>query len=716
MKKLISFVIILSMIGFAFADEGMWTMDQIKKLDLNKKGLQIPLEELYSEDGTSIYSAIIRLESGGAGSSAFVSPNGLILTNHHVAYGAVQRASTQGTDYLTNGFLAKSNEEEIQAPGTSALMIHEIKDVTDEVLAAGEKIKDAVKREKAINRKIREITDAEEEGKVDVTARINEMYEGGQYLLYIYKRFDDVRIVYMPPLAIGNYGADIDNWMWPRHTGDFAYARVYASPDGVGRAYDPENVPYNPKKWLKISTRDLNAGDYTMVMGFPGVTTRYRTSHSIDYNRKYYYPDWIKKAEDVMAILDKAGEDSHEAHLKVVGMSKGISNYHKKFSGTVIAMDKFDYLNKTLAEEKAFQEFVTSDRKLKKKYGKVLKDIGNLYGDQVKYKKQNDVLFSFGFWNGIVPGTATNIYSIAKEREKPDSERDPGFSEKDVERQRDRLHYNYMSYYEPAQKDLLKYFLNMATMLPLNTRLKGFDELLARYGMTADEFSEYALDNTKLTDVEYAKTLFTMSSKELEELDDPMINLAAAIYDDLETANDRNERFNAEIGALRKKYIEALLLMSDDPIYPDANGSIRFTYGYVEGYSPRDAVVYKPFTTLAGAIEKNTGEVPFNLPPKLEELHKDTEKCKWYDKDLGDIPIAFTHAVETTNGSSGSAVMNAYGEVIGLAFDGNIESMLSDWQHDPAIQRTISVDIRYVMFITDKFAGADYLLEEMGIK
>ena len=233
--------------------------------------------------------------------------------------------------------------------------------------------------------------------------------------------------------------------------------------------------------------------------------------------------------------------------------------------------------------------------------------------------------------------------------------------------------------------------------------------------MNVDEFVDYAFSNTKLIDPEYAKTLFDLSSKELEDLNDPMIDLVAAIYNESEIAFKRDEKFNAEVGALRKKYIEALVLMSDDPIYPDANGTIRFTYGNVEGYCPRDAVEYAPFTTLGGAIEKNTGESPFDLPPKLKELHNNLEKCRWMDNDLGDIPIAFTHGVETTNGSSGSPVLNAYGEMIGIAFDGNIESMLSDWQHDPAIQRTISVDIRYVMFITERFAGADYLLKEMDL-
>ncbi len=344
MKKLISLLIIVSISGFAIADEGMWTMDQIHKLDLEKKGLKIPLVDVYNPDGTSLFNAIVNL---GGGTSEFVSPNGLILTNHHVAYGAVQRASTQGTDYLTNGFLANSLDEEIQAPGSSAMIIEEIRDVTDEVLMAGAKIKNLVKRQKAIDAKTQAMTDAIEEGKEDVTARIAAMYEGQQYLLYIYKRFDDVRIVYMPPLAIGNYGADIDNWMWPRHTGDFAYARVYVSPDGVGRKYDPENVPYKPKKWLKISTRNLNDGDFTMIMGFPGRTSRYRTSYSVKFNHELFYPEWLQTAEDVLVILDQASDDSPDAAMAVAGQRKGIANYQKKWGGTVASMNKFDFLTET---------------------------------------------------------------------------------------------------------------------------------------------------------------------------------------------------------------------------------------------------------------------------------------------------------------------------------------------------------------------------------
>ncbi len=712
-KRLISLLIIVSISGFAIADEGMWTMDQIDKLDLEKKGLKIPLEEVYNPDGNSLFNAIVNL---GGGTSEFVSSNGLILTNHHVAYGAVQRASTQGTDYLTNGFLANSLEEEIQAPGSSAMIIDEIRDVTNEVIVAGSKIKNLVKRQKAIDAKIQSMTDAIEEGKEDVTARIASMYEGQQYLLYIYKRFDDVRIVYMPPLAIGNYGADIDNWMWPRHTGDFAFGRVYVSPDGVGRKYHEDNVPYQPKKWLKISTRNLNDGDFTMIMGFPGRTSRYRTSHSVKYNRNLYYPDWLARAGDVIDILEKAGEDSPEAKMAVAGMRKGLANYQKKYGGTVASMDRYNFLKETLKNEKKFLEFVKSDRKLKKKYGKVLDDIGALYGDQVANKKHNDVLGSFGYYAGTLPGVANNVYYTVKEREKSDAERDPNFSEKDVERGAERLHYRYMGFYEPVQKELLKYFLEKSTKLSVNNRVKGIDKILVKNNMTVDEYVDYVFENTKLTDVEYVKSLLKMSSVEVVELNDPLIDLAIAMYPENEASRDRGEKFNANITDLRKKYMEALQLMSDDAVYPDANSSFRFTYGDVEGYSPRDAVQYAPFTTLGGAIEKDTGERPFDMPAKLKELYKARDYGNWADPDLNDMPIAFLHTTDITNGNSGSPVLNAYGEMIGIAFDGNLEAMLSDWKFDPAIQRTISVDIRYVMFVTEKYAGADYLLEEMGLK
>ncbi len=717
MKRLISLLIILSISGFTFADEGMWTMDQIDKLDLQKKGLKIPFEEVYNSDGNSLFDAIVRL---GGGTSEFVSPNGLILTNHHVAYGAVQRASTQGTDYLTNGFLANSLEEEFQMPGTSAMKVEEIRDVTDEVLAVGKKIKNSEKRQRAIDVKIQAITDNIEEGKEDVTARIATMYEGQQYLLYIYKRFDDVRIVYMPPLAIGNYGADIDNWMWPRHTGDFAYARVYVSPDGVGRKYHEDNVPYKPKKWLKISTRDLNDGDFTMIMGFPGRTSRYRTSHDIKYYRKLFYPDWLERADDVINILEKAGEDSPKAAIAIAGMRKGIANYQKKYNGTVAAIDNYNFYQNTVENEKNFMEFVKSDRKLKKKYGNILDDISILYNNQIAYKQHDDILGYFGLtrwrWAGTLPAVANNIFYIVKEREKNDSERDPKFSEKDVRRETERLYYKYMGYYEPAQKNLLKYFLDKATKLPLNNRIKGIDELLVRNNLSPSEFVDFAFENTKLADAEYAKSLFKLSSTEIEELNDPLIDLAVAMYPENEVARKRGKKFNTEITNLRKKFMEVLQLMNNKDIYPDANSSFRFTYGDVEGYKPRDAVQYAPFTTLGGAIDKDTGERPFDMPVKLKELYKSRDYGNWFDPDLDDIPIAFLHTTDITNGNSGSPVLNAYGEMIGIAFDGNLEAMLSDWKFDPAIQRTISVDIRYVMFVTEKYAGANYLLEEMGLK
>jgi hypothetical protein len=713
MRKLVLTAVILIFAVASFADEGMWTMDQLSLLRLNEKGLEIPVEAIYTPDGDCLLDAIVLL---GGGTSEFVSPKGLMLTNHHVAFGAVQRASTQGTDYLTDGFLANSLEEEIQAPGVNAQIIQEIRDVTSEVLKAGDGIEGLVERDRAINAKIQEIEDQIEADAEDINANIAAMYNGKSYILYVYKRFDDVRIVYMPPMAIGNYGGDIDNWMWPRHTGDFAFARVYVSPDGVGRKYHPENVPYEPKTWLKISNSDLDDGDFTFVLGYPGTTTRYRTSHSAKFWETLFLPGQIQLFKDIIAILEMAGEDSPEAKMKVAGLDKGLNNYLKKYGGMLEAMEKYDFLANRQKEDQALDTFIKEKRKTRKKYGNVLKEIEKAYAENIDRTERDNVLGLFGFLSGLLPRNAIEAYGTVMEREKPAEDRDPNFSEKAVERRIENLHFRYLSYYEPAEKMRLKYALEKANDLPEGQRIKGLEYILSDIDKSMDEYIDEMFANTKLSDVDFTRSLYEMNSEEINALNDPMMNFAINLYTDNEELNDYNEKFGAEINHLRKLYNEAMLLQKGGVVYPDANRTVRFAFGPVIGYSPRDAVDYAPFTSLSGVIDKDTGEDPFNMPEKLKELYHSKDFGQWVDPDLNDVPVAFLHDGETTNGSSGSPVLNARGEMIGIVFDGNIEAMLNDWKYYPEIQRTISVDIRYVMFITEKYAGADYLLEEVGLK
>lgn len=711
--KRISLILVLLLSGqLLFADEGMWLLTQIPSLELQKKGLKLTNEDIYSADKPCIAKAIILL---GGGTSSFVSPDGLILTNHHVAFEGVQRASTQGTDYLTNGFLAASGNEEIQAPGVTAQIILEMEDVTDDVLAAAKDIEDAVERDKAINTKIQSITDQKEEGNDDLNATVAEMYNGKQYILFVYKRFEDIRVVYMPPLGIGNYGGDIDNWMWPRHTGDFAFMRVYVSPDGKGAKYSEDNVPYKPDNWLKISDSPLKKGDLTFSLGFPGFTTRYRTSNSVRWNLTKNYPRYSKIFGDIVGLLEQVTADSPDGQIKVASLIEQLNNTKKNYIGKIEGMEKTHFLDKKIEFERQLMAYINQNKDLKSQFGNILSDVEAEYEILAKDETRNNFVQRIQLLSGTLFGVANQIYGIAKEREKSDEDRDPNFSERNVERAVNTLQYRYMSYFEPADKAMLEKALNDALADDPENEITALDYIIRNNTQSIREFVDQAYQTSKLADVEYVKSLFSKSSSELEALDDPFINMSKNLYDVAEVVTEYYQKFGAKITDLRKQYMDALYAWKGKKLYPEANRTIRFSYGAVAGYKPRDAVWYEPFTTLNGAIEKNTGERPFDLPPELLELAAKKDYGKWIDPQLKDVPVAFTNRIDDTGGSSGSPVMNADGKIVGVSFDGNYESMTGDWQYDYDIQRGIAVDIRYVLFITEKLAGADYILRELGI-
>ncbi len=712
MKKIIIIVFVaLFLFTNVYSDEGMWTLEQIKELNLKEKGLKITINDIYNPNGISLTNAIVLL---GGGTSELISENGLLLTNHHVAFGAVQRASTKGKDYLTNGFLAKNYGEEIQGHGTSASLLQYSKDISEIILKIGCNIKDPVEKEKARERKIKEITDKIEKERFDIKASVAKMYSGKQYILSVYKRYDDVRVVFMPPGAIGNYGGDIDNWMWPRHTGDFAFMRIYMAPDGSGRKYNKENIPYKAKKWLKIAKDGLKDGDFTFILGYPGYTTRYRTSNSLSYSLDLYYPNAIKVLKETIDLLENVGKRSKITKIKVSGLSKGLNNAMKNWQGKVDGMRRTDFVNQKIKFENELMEFLKKNEKLYKRYGKILDKIKSEY-----QKRRESYVYDFNLGlgtrlNGTLMSMASLIYSTVMERAKPIKEKNPSFSEKTVKRMVSRLHYSYMSYDESADKALFKAGLRRLNLLKGDQRIKSLEFLLKGGNRAIDKFVDDAFLKTKLNDVNFTKKLFYKSQKELLELNDPLINLASKLYPETEILRKKNEKFDAVITELRKDYISALYNWKGSKMYPDANRTIRFTYGAVEGYDPRDAVKYAPFTTLKGVIEKDTGKTPFNVPQKLKDLYEKKDFGRWYSEVLKGVPVAFTHKCDITGGNSGSPVMNSKGELVGIAFDGNYEAMTGDMQYDPKLQRTISVDIRYVMFITEKFAKATNIMKELG--
>ena len=714
MKKISFSLVMVLLLGLSsFAQEGMWLLTQMDQLDLNKKGLAIPVSDLYNKDKPALFSAILQI---GGGTGSFVSPDGLVLTNHHVAYQALQRSSSTNSDYITKGYLALTRKDEIKAPGYRALMVTDMKDVTQELLESVKGITDPTEKDKKIRAGMVAMTDDIEKGKKDVKAQVSEMFNGKQYMLFIFKEFKDVRIVYSPPLSIGNYGGETDNWMWPRHTGDFSFLRVYVSPDGTGSEYDSQNIPYKPKVWLHTAKDNLKTNDFTFIMGFPGQTTRYRSSTSVHWNQEYNYPFSIANFREIIDLMNELTKNDPAGKIKVASLVKGLANAMKNYEGKVEGMKKTNFLQKKIDFEKEFNAWANSTPSNKEKYSTILAREKEQYVKLGNTRERDNVYGVFQGLAGLQLNIASQIYYIAREMEKTVGERQPGLTDETIKEAIDGLQYAYADYYEPADKALLVRALKMADALQPGQRITGLDYILNDHTQTIQQYADNAVATSKMNDLEFAKTMYKKSSKELEALNDPFMKMAISLYPMGQEIQKTNEVFAANVTEIRKDYLGALYAWKGKGMYPDANGTIRFTSGRVKGYKPRNAVWYDPFTSLEGVVEKNTGIEPFDAPPALVDLLKKKDFGNWIDPALKDVPLAFLNTCDITGGNSGSPVMNAKGELAGVVFDGNYEAMISDWQYDINLQRAISCDIRYVLFITQKFANAGFILDEMQVK
>lgn len=713
MKKIIlALIVSLSVTTISYSQEGMWLLNQIEQLDLKSKGLKIEVNEIYNTQKPSLYNAIIQI---GGGSGSFVSQDGLVLTNHHVAYDAIQKASTPEKDFIKNGFLAMKKSDEIEAKGYVASLLLEMIEVTNEITSGVSTISDPMDKQRKIQENTQQMIDKVKAGRDDIRVQISEMFNGKMYYRSVYQIFKDVRIVYAPNESIGQFGGDEDNWMWPRHTGDFTYLRVYCAPDGTGREYNKENIPYKPKIWLKIAQDDLDDGDLTFILGFPGFTTRYRSTNSISWNLNNNYPNTIKNFKEIIQIMDDLTKDSPDGKIKVASLRYGLSNTLKNFEGKVAGMKRTNYLGKRVQFEKEYMNWLDKNPSLKEKYGKVFSDEKVFYDDLAKTKLKDDLLGNLGGLSGAPLSVAMQIYNITKEIEKPEGERQPGLTSEVFNQLKENIPFFYSNYFEPVDKAMFVRSIKYAAQLPADQRITGL-KYITDIKMMPEQIAEQMWRESKITDDEYLKSIIGKSSKELESLNDPFIKMAASIYPEIQKLQEDGEQFNAGVIPIRKIYIDALYEWKGSSMYPDANSTMRFTSGPVRGYTPQDAVWYYPFTSLKGVLQKERNEDPFDVPDKLFELYEKKDFGNWVDPELEDVPVAFTAMCDITGGNSGSPVLNANGELIGLAFDGNYEAMISDWQYDYDLQRMIAVDIRYVLFITEKFANAGYLLDEMGVK
>ena len=693
------------------ADEGMWLLPLLQKYNIQamqQKGFKLTADDIYNLNQASIKDAVIIFGRGCTGE--VVSDQGLVLTNHHCGYGAIQQHSTPEHDYLEDGFWAKSFEEEIPTPGLTATFLIRIEDVTDQVNAAFKPEMSEADRDKAameIGRKIaKQATDG-----THYTASVRSFFGGNQYFLLVYEVFNDVRLVGAPPSSIGKFGHDTDNWMWPRHTGDFSVFRIYASKDNKPAEYSRENVPYKPKHFLPISLKGVNNGDFTMIMGYPGSTQRYMTSVEVQeriniLNANRIYVRGIKQEiwlKDMQA--DKA------VNIKYASKYAGSSNYWKNSIGMNKALKRLKVYDFKKQQEEEFTKWVLASPERQQRYGEALSLINEGVTGRKEYLHASQYISEALFSGTEIIGMAAMTRSLVDALKGNKTEEVTKIS-KSLKARSENFYKNYNT--PTDQKTAKAMFRIFMENVPLTYQPDIFNTIRTKYKGDVDKFVDQMFAKTMFTDpAKFNAFLDKPSLKVLEK--DPVYVAAASISNKYEEISKVMAPFNEKLQRGQRLYIAGVLEMNEGKaMYPDANFTMRLTYGEIKDYYPMDAVHYDYLTTLDGVMEKEDPDNwEFVVPAKLKELYNSKDYGR-YGKD-GKMPVAFISTNDITGGNSGSPVMNGNGELIGIAFDGNWEAMSGDIVFENKLQRTISVDIRYVLFVIDKYAGATRLIDEMKI-
>ena len=710
MKRIITIVAALCICITSFADEGMWLLPLIQKMNgkaMKELGCELTPKDIYNINRTSLKDAIVQFGSGCTGE--IISDKGLLVTNHHCGYGNIQKLSSVEHDYLKDGYWAMNYSEELPCEGLTVTFLEymeDLKPVIDKVRKKGEKqFKGLENADELIYEAISKAVDAEVEKarkqNPDCRVIVESFYNENVYYLIVYKVYRDIRFVGAPPSSIGKFGADTDNWMWPRHTGDFSMFRVYSAPDGSPADYSPENVPLKAKNHLKISLAGVQEGDYTMIMGYPGRTTRFQTSPELKFQIEQNDIRIAARTIRQDVLLEDMLADP-KIKIQYASKYSSSSNGWKKWQGMKLAFDKLDIIGRAEQEEAQFQKWVDADKKRQARYGNALKDLAEAIeagrADNNAFTRAFETIYKVEAMN-----FAISLASAANRGIKNGAD-----TLEALRAAYERIEPMYADYSAGTDRKVAK------AMFKHYRDIADTDYAKALATIDIDQWIDEVYDNTVFTSPEALKA--AIEEEGMDILADPMYVEGYEMYVECVGYQMLANKTADQLAAARQLYTEGLLeWKKGEPSYPDANFTMRLTYGTVGGYSPKDAVVYRHYTTLDGVMEKeDPNNWEFVVPAKLKELWKNQDFGPYALED-GKMPVAFLSNNDITGGNSGSPIMNSRGELIGLALDGNWESMSSDVMFEPDLQRCINVDIRYVLFIVEKFGGAKWLVDEMDI-
>jgi hypothetical protein len=690
---------------FVHADEGMWFLmflDRLNQRDMEKMGLQLTSEEIYSINNSSLKDAIVQFNGGCT--AELVSSEGLVLTNHHCGYSAIAELSTPENDYLTNGFWAGNKQEEMKPNSLFVRFFVRMDDVSKRILGVLNDEMTEKERNEAIKAETAKIEEENSEGGKYVVS-VRSFFQGNEYYYFVYQDYTDVRLVGTPPASVGKFGGDTDNWEWPRHTGDFSMFRVYADADGNPAEYSTENVPLKPKHHLPVNIKGFEKDDFAMILGYPGRTNRWLPAGGIDQNVKFAYPAWVEASKKAMDVLKKYMDKDDGVRLNYISKYAGVANYWKNRQGMIDALTKFETAASKAKNEGRFDKW--ANKKKNEAYTDVIKDINDYYA-LTNDKARHDNYLRMVFRGSKLATVSRGLGRVLSKYSDDESI---------IDQANNSVEDFLMTSDLDLEKEMLIEMLALYTQKADYTLPHSIDYYSNELNMPLEDYLKAVFELSIFTSEKRLKAFLAIPNKELLE-NDPLMQLSNKLIEHYFSSDSKIEEAEGKYERAYRLLVDGMRKSGLSPvIYPDANSTLRLTYGKVSSLpkDPRNDAKENYYTTLKGTVKKFVKDDPeFDLPQGLIDLY-DAKDFGQYADDDGYMPVNFLTNNDITGGNSGSPVLNGNGELIGLAFDGNIEAMAGDVIFDDKLQKTINVDIRYVLFLIDKYAGAKHIVDEMTV-